>query len=240
MRSRRVRRELGCWLWHNPLRRRLFTRQQIRPSTSIMTWLDLNHDGTNDFRLSVRYASTPSFSYQALGVFGMQSGNKVRGLHSRKSFYASRLPVGVRVGPKGEVSNGNMAFMSVFTLSTSKRSYRYRGPWAKGQSTTAGYLGFRFVIKGKVHYGWARLRVKEQRGFPGTTARLTGYAYETVPNKTIITGKTKSPDDNNQPAPASLKTHTPEPAMLGVLALGAPGLSIWKRKESVAATTERN
>ena len=26
------------------------------------------------------------------------------------------------------------------------------------------------------------------------TALLTGYAYETVPNKAIITGKTKGPD----------------------------------------------
>ena len=32
----------------------------------------------------------------------------------------------------------------------------------------------------------------------------------------------------------------PQPVALGMLALGAPGLSIWKREESVGATTECN
>jgi hypothetical protein len=53
-----------------------------------------------------------------------------------------------------------------------------------------------------------------------------------------IAGATKGPDEAEPTA--SLKTRTPEPATLGVLALGAPGLSIWKREESVAATPEPN
>jgi hypothetical protein len=72
----------------------------------------------------------------------------------------------------------------------------------------------------------------------GILALLTGYAYETIPGKTIIAGATKGPDDA-EPA-TSLNTSTPEPATLGVLALGAPGLSIWRREESVAATFESN
>jgi hypothetical protein len=56
------------------------------------------------------------------------------------------------------------------------------------------YLGVMFKIKGKIHYGWARLSVQVQ--FPLTiTATLTGYAYETIPNKAIIAGKTKGPED---------------------------------------------
>jgi hypothetical protein len=34
----------------------------------------------------------------------------------------------------------------------------------------------------------------------GIVARLTGYAYETVPNKPIIAGKTKGPDVITMPA----------------------------------------
>jgi hypothetical protein len=66
---------------------------------------------------------------------------------------------------------------------------------------------------------------------------LTGYAYETIPNKPIITGKTKGPDDgaNDDPGPgASVANPIPEipqPASLGALAMGSSGLSIWRRKE---------
>jgi hypothetical protein len=70
------------------------------------------------------------------------------------------------------------------------------------------YLGFEFFIKGKVHYGWARMNVT----FSGrtVTAVLTGYAYETVPNKPLITGKTTGPD-----------VITLRPGTLGRLARGA-------------------
>ena len=186
--------------------------------------LDLNHDGANDFRLSFRYGSTPSYGYQAIKVFGNQSGNSVRGYRGRsgKNFFASRLRFGSRVGSKGQVPNGTMADESSLK-SHSKRSYK--GPWAKAGSTTTGYLGFRFVIKGKLHYGWARLKVTSQRQFPWETALLTGYAYETVPNKPIIAGKTKGPDVTKI-----------QPASLGHLARGSSAISSWRVKPTSATT----
>jgi hypothetical protein len=54
------------------------------------------------------------------------------------------------------------------------------------------YLGLRFRIKGELHYGWARLSVIDK--YPRYYAVLTGYAYETIPNKAIIAGKTHGPD----------------------------------------------
>ena len=88
------------------------------------------------------------------------------------------------------------------------------------------YLGLKFVIKGQIHYGWARLHVHWHP--PQISATLTGYAYEAIPNKAIIAGATKGPDDA-EPA-ASLNPPTPVPATLGALAMGAPGLSIWRRE----------
>ena len=101
---------------------------------------------------------------------------------------------------------------------------RYGGPWKNAQP---GYLGLKFFIKGKVHYGWARLR--------RPLGRNLGYgdwlrSYETIPGKAIITGATKGPD-NPEPT-ASFSMPNPEPATLGALAMGARGLSIWRRKES--------
>jgi hypothetical protein len=54
----------------------------------------------------------------------------------------------------------------------------------------------------------------------GIQATLTGYAYETIPNKPIITGKIKGPD-----------VITLEPATLGRLAQGASGISTWREKK---------
>jgi hypothetical protein len=60
---------------------------------------------------------------------------------------------------------------------------------------------------------------------------LTGYAYETIPNKAITTGKTKGTEEEG----AEQLSPTPRPlANLPtwvLLALGSPGLSIWRREE---------
>jgi hypothetical protein len=55
---------------------------------------------------------------------------------------------------------------------------------------------------------FSRLHVSLKRG--QIAATLTGYAYETIPNKPIITGETKGPD-----------VITLDPATLGHLAVGA-------------------
>lgn len=68
--------------------------------------------------------------------------------------------------------------------------FRYSGPWENaGKGVKSRYLGLKFQIKGKTHYGWARLNFPKPSG-----AIMTGYAYETIPNKAILTGKTKGPN----------------------------------------------
>ena len=108
----------------------------------------------------------------------------------------------------------------------------YQGLWANsGKGVKDRYLGLRFEIDGRLHYGWARFNVS----FPNHTlkATLTGYAYETIPGKAIVAGKTKGPEQISSveyPGPAALAAPAPD-ATLGLLALGSPGLSIWRRKE---------
>ena len=113
-----------------------------------------------------------------------------------------------------------------------------------GSGTCAGlwnnvknrYLGLKFTINGTTHFGWARLNVTWTTMFGNhkVTGVLTGYAYETVPNKPIVTGKTKGPEDEGNLEPsnsAALTVPASRPAKLGMLAMGAPGLSIWRREE---------
>jgi hypothetical protein len=85
-----------------------------------------------------------------------------------------------------------------------------------------------FMIKGKKHFGWARLSVSRA---PYQVV-LTGYAYETIANKPIVAGKTEGLEE----ASALPATSNEQPASLGVLATGSSALSIWRRKERVGHT----
>jgi len=84
-----------------------------------------------------------------------------------------------------------------------------------GKGVKNRFVGIRFSIKGRFHYGWARVTVKTQE--KSFSATLTGYAYETVPGKGIIAGRTKGPDVVDS-----------EPATLGHLARGASSPSDWR------------
>ena len=106
------------------------------------------------------------------------------------------------------------------------------GPW---YNVTDRYLGLSFQRNGRTHYGWARLNVGA-----ANYANLTGYAYETIAGKSIKAGQTKgmANDPTNDDFGASLSSPIPEaphPATLGALAMGAPGMSIWRRKEAMGA-----
>ena len=66
---------------------------------------------------------------------------------------------------------------------------RHWGTVGNWLNVTNRYLGFSFKINGKTHYGWARMNVQiKGLRIVGT---LTGYAYETIPNKSIMAGRTQ-------------------------------------------------
>jgi len=171
--------------------------------------LDLNHNGVPDFTLkNYTYCNTDQCFFKL--VEEGAAGNSVVGV-GRGSFQplASALSRGARIGRGGR-----------FYGRTAILAYAYYGgggSFASGKwvNVTNGYLGMRFQIKGKTHYGWARLSVKVSKTL--VTSTLTGYAYETIPNKPIIAGKTRGPDV------------AVEPASLGRLAQGASGLSAWRK-----------
>ncbi len=117
------------------------------------------------------------------------------------------------------------------------------GPWGHIFDNRARYLGLQFQINGETHFGWARINVVLRQN-PRRTwqARVTGYAYETIPQKPIRAGQTKENDNDaarpneaspirpsslrRQPSPASARVAT-----LGALALGVDGIALWRREE---------
>lgn len=199
-----------------------------------MVPLDVNHDGVNDFAFSNVSFSGATF-YSVLRAGGFEGNAIVRQYVGGKYGGLSDLRAGVSVGPKRRFSHSSGPGMAEYCVGPYCHSFL--DPWAHGgKGAKNRYLGLKLTIKGKVHYGWARLTVTI--GDPKTRSivgHLTGYAYETIPNKPIITGQTKEPDVISAEDPeAALTTPTHEPATLGALATGASGLSIWRRKESAA------
>jgi hypothetical protein len=202
------------------------------------TSIDLNHDGIVDFKLYEGYGESSNGGMWGLGVQAQSSNAVVGYYHGHRLAYASALRPGARVGKARAFFPRNGTMAAVRDFDYSHRS-TFKGPWANGgKGVKNRYLGLKFFVKGKVHYGWARLNVVISNGAPLGT--LTGYAYETIPGKAIIAGATKGPDDDAQPIAATHPSPTPKPATLGMLALGAPGLSIWRREDPMAATPERD
>jgi hypothetical protein len=193
---------------------------------------DLNHDGTTDFRFKdMHFTSSVGFDHTGiLSVLPAHQANKILG-HSRTNrHYASALQAGVSIGPKQKFTPGPKIMATVFSDTGARRGLASScsGSWSKGKNR---YLGLEFLIEGKVHFGWARLSVS-CRG-TDVYATLTGYAYETIPNKAIKAGQTKGTagesGEDNFGASASLTNLTPDapqPAWLGMLALGSQGVPL--------------
>ena len=175
----------------------------ISPYSMHSYGIDLTHDGKNNFVLKSKFYSTTDMSAGTQRMLASAAkGNGVIG-----DVDASALKRGTRIGGSGHFGGRVMA--SDWGSAGASTSIK-RGPWI---DVTNRYLGLEFKIKGKIHYGWARLTVQAQPGTFYLTATLTGYAYETVANRPIIAGRTKGPD-----------AITLQPGGLGELAAGAAGL----------------
>jgi hypothetical protein len=211
--------------------------------------LDLNHNGITDFTIQQnhfhRQMCPPGpFDLDSLTVTAAQGNGEIG---SNPFAYVTALDRGVTIG-------SNQSFISDSGATMAMVRSGYAGGWehCSYYHSTAGnwvnvsnrYLGVKFQIKGKTHYGWARLSV--QVGYVYIHATLTGYAYETTEGKSIKAGQTKGAAD--QPHEEGFGTGTsvmrpidpPQPASLCRLALGAQGVPLWPRKESVARTSENN
>jgi hypothetical protein len=183
----------------------------IAGHTSLL--LDINHDGINDFVLT-------NWSYDEASHLGIDQKATANGILG----HGDPLPAGVRIGPKGAfVGYASMAV----NVTISGESF-YNGPW---KQATNRYLGLKFSVNGETHFGWARLTVTAKSGIVAT---LTGYAYETVPNKTIMAGETSGPVASIALSPEKMPAPSYRPATLGMIARGADALAISRRDEEAS------
>jgi hypothetical protein len=206
-------------------------------------YIDLNHDGIHDFQLRTTYYPGSSGLEVGLDAFAI-ADNRIAARRFRSSggyFFsaASALKAGAQIGPNGNFSV-RFPFIAVEHFGRFGSQYSDLGPWAgTGKGVRNRYLGLKFIVDGEVHYGWARLSVTlgHRRQFDDVVGTLTGYAYETIPDKPIIAGRitgadvtTLQPEPEEITPPAPSVAPAPAPATLGLLAKGALTLDLWRRE----------
>ena len=209
-------------------------------------YLDLNHDGIIDFKFHVTSRNVNSYGFR-VWASAAQPGNAILGtlqgvLNATGSpgvrAVASALPAGHRIGPGSKFGQYQTMWYGLAadtrdqgTCSNSFGPGRHLncGYWGNAQGR---FLGFEFTIQGQMHFGWARLNLTSSSS-TFKIATLTGYAYETEPNKPIRAGDTGPVADAREPEmysapPAAARLR---PATLGLLALGSAGLDIWRKEQ---------
>ena len=197
----------------------VYTKANVQIGLGLLHFykLDLNHDGHID--ISFSFSSTckrrcSSTRYETLFVAPRRNAVASSGQPLRQ---------GMKIGRNLGFNTDTQTMLQVMGSCSRTtqgggtcHTHGVRGSWL---NVTHHYVGLRFSIHGKTHYGWARFNVLCSPD-TGINATLTGYAYETIPNKPIIAGKTHGKD-----------VVTVQPASLGHLARGASAILGWRQKQ---------
>ncbi len=163
--------------------------------------LDLNNDGIPDFTIK-GYGDGVSNAFMDINVTG--AGESVQviktcvGTLGTYCSYAAALNTGDKI--PGKLLNPDFAKIEVANANT------YKGVWPNVKNH---FLGLKFRISGQTHYAWVRMSVRAQPA--NLRAHISGYAYESTPNKAILAGQRTGAADANTPG------------SLGALAQGAAG-----------------
>lgn len=140
--------------------------------------LDVDGNGTIDFQLR-----NFSWSDDTIGGYRLRAKpHKDNGLtgYATNFTWASALKSNARIGSKKVFVDQKPLLVSFYFNGDGSGTY---GQWL---NVKKHYLGLRFRIHGEIHYGWARLNVAVVLN--QITGKLTGYAYETIPDKPIVAG----------------------------------------------------
>ena len=207
------------------------TKKNIPLNTGSPVSIDLNKDGLADFEFSITSFRTTRSSHLHLKetVKPLTHGGLVGGpWNAQPGPYASALVRGAKIGPSAHFVGGNVVIQRNSEFSSGQGISYGNWPFTYGGSdgTEVRFLGVKFQIKGQTHYGWIRLAVGVGRkAVPGA---VLGYAYETIANKRLSAGNSVMSSDEARSVGDIQDTSR---ASIGMLALGADGLALWRRDE---------
>ncbi len=142
--------------------------------------LDLNNDGTIDFKLYSAWYTSPCLINTTKEVYiSSQSGN---------GFYTLVMNANDVIDSNLVFSTSNVILRSI----TSDGSLVWNSCMSSSGSAFADrYLGLQLIVGANIYYGWVRLDVGVI-DHPLILAQiiLKDYAYNTIPNQPILAGQT--------------------------------------------------
>jgi hypothetical protein len=213
------------------------TRKTIR--IPISNWgkegvgISFANNGVDDLKLVLSSYAGFGTPFNSLKAVDAAQGKGVV-IGSSFPVYGAALAPGTRIGPFNNFQmaacGGGYSCYSAVKLARvydATSSGAVLGPWAGNHKTA--YLGIRFLIDGKRHYGWVRLTVTLAIGRT-PSATVTAYAYETEANQPILAGAGEKPTAQIQVPENTQRQAGPS---LGLLALGADAMPLWRREETL-------
>src|SRR5579872_2891776 len=202
----------------------IVTKKTIPIPVSQEIEISLTNNGADQFVFNFFSFAYKYTSYRQLSVHPFSSKEAGAVLAPGGANLVMDLARGAKIGPSADFSDGYGALIEATSITTQGQKV-YDGSW--GGNRKNRYVGLRFFINGETHYGWVRLTVNTSKQ-QIMSATITGYAYETVPNRRILAGVS-----GTTAARAKAQVNHASHPSLGMLALGADGLAMWRREESV-------
>jgi len=146
--------------------------------------LDLNNDGTFDFRFNLTLypggtSSSALPSFNKVGVTPLNS-NLIAGSATGAYIY----PLAMNAGDTVQAS-------LTFNMGSSQSMGSYWGgtaPYGNWLGVNDKYIGLQLDVSGSIYYGWARLDVSAT----GNAFTIKDYAYMNAVNQPIVAGATTS------------------------------------------------
>jgi hypothetical protein len=152
------------------------------------TIIDFNHDGKGDITFLSAVDATTSVGMRSVQAKSANSLGINEVVATAAQDHAVALRAGERIGPGRHFGTWDVVYGDVYYRNPPRTVWF--GQWGNGgKGLKDRYQGIKFAINGKFHYGWARISVSVS-GHQATSV-LSGYAYETIPNKAIKAGETK-------------------------------------------------
>ncbi len=209
------------------------TSTNITVTTSSAGFIDMNGDGKNDFEFFIQRGGYDHSFYATLAVMPLTGGRPVGGARTPLGPYGSALASGGKIGPSAHFSSsigrGQVTLERTQGFVSGSSTYKLYGQW--GGKSASHFLGVRFLISGKIHYGWIKLSVFKQASSL-LQATITEFAYNTVANQKMTAGQTAVVSAGAAQRPSLPgKPSTSAGPSLGMLAAGADALPMWRREE---------
>ncbi len=168
--------------------------------------LDLNNDGTVDFTLRASHnhftCAWQNFSDTKSVSIISQGGNLAA---------ASPISTNYPIGNNLSFSTNGVTLRSIVTGSAGPQCPVVPGSFGSWTNPTDYYIGLRLSVGANTYFGWARLNVVVASTSTTVSCTVKAYAYNTIPNQSILAGQTTATGISENSFAASINLF-PNPA----------------------------